>query len=382
MMKKDKKRKFYPTAAVLLGFVGVMTAVDVFTPVKAFSEMENRDLRTESRLSVSRLISGDFQKDYETMVSDQFAGRDGWITAKSVSESALQKTENNGVLYGKNGAFFGKFTSYDETQLERNLYFLENFANDGHPLTFAIVPSAYEYAEDQLPLGAGQVDQRPVIAGVKETLSDNENITWFDADAVLTAQQSEDLFYRTDHHWKGETAYLVYAALCEQMGLTPASADELVLREVEGFYGSYYSKCKKAGTEPDTLSFYDQPFKIHTEVLNVNMEMEEKDNWYNEEQLSARDKYGALLWGNYGLTVLAKEEVPEDPKRLLLIKDSFSNCLAPLFLSNFDEVYIVDLRSYPSGLNELCDEKDFDETLVLYNFENLESDTNFYRMTY
>ena len=382
MMKKDKKRKFYPTAAVLLGFVGVMTAVDIFTPVKAFSEMENRDLRTESRLSISRLISGDFQKDYETMVSDQFAGRDGWITAKSVSESALQKTENNGVLYGKNGTFFGKFTSYDETQLERNLYFLENFANDGHPLTFAIVPSAYEYAEDQLPLGAGQVDQRPVIAGVKETLSDNENITWFDADAVLAAQQSEDLFYRTDHHWKGETAYLVYAALCEQMGLTPASADDLVLREVEGFYGSYYSKCKKADTEPDTLSFYDQPFKIHTEVLNVNMEMEEKDNWYNEEQLSARDKYGALLWGNYGLTVLSKEEVPEDPKRLLLIKDSFSNCLAPLFLSNFDEMYIVDLRSYPSGLNELCDEKDFDETLVLYNFENLESDTNFYRMTY
>lgn len=60
MMKKDKKRKFYPTAAVLLGFVGVMTAVDIFTPVKAFSEMENRDLRTESRLSVSRLISGRF----------------------------------------------------------------------------------------------------------------------------------------------------------------------------------------------------------------------------------------------------------------------------------------------------------------------------------
>ena len=181
-----------------------MTAVDVFHAGQGpFPKWRTATSAPESRLSVSRLISGDFQKDYETMVSDQFAGRDGWITAKSVSESALQKTENNGVLYGKNGAFFGKFTSYNETQLERNLYFLENFANDGHPLTFAIVPSAYEYAEDQLPLGAGQVDQRPVIAGVKETLSDNENITWFDADAVLAAQQSEDLFYRTDHHWKG-----------------------------------------------------------------------------------------------------------------------------------------------------------------------------------
>ena len=142
-MKKDKKRRFYPTAAVLMGFVALMTAADVLTPVKAFSEMENRSLAQKSKLSVSRLISGEFQKDYETYVSDQFAGRDGWITAKSVSESALQKTENNGILYGKNGAFFGKFTSYNQEQLERNLYFLDGFAKDGHPLTFAVVPSGY-----------------------------------------------------------------------------------------------------------------------------------------------------------------------------------------------------------------------------------------------
>ena len=371
-----KKRKFYPTAAVLLGFVAVMTVVDIATPTRAFSEMENRSLRTESKISLSRLLSGDFQSDYETMVADQFAGRDGWITAKSISESALQKTENNGVLYGKNGAFFTKFTSYNEEQLERNLYFLEGFA-ETHPLTFGIIPSAYEYAQSELPLGAGQVDERQVIAGIKETLSENENISWFDADSLLTAQNSEDLFYRTDHHWKGTTAYLAYAALCEQMGLEPVPADQLVLREVEGFYGSYYSKCKKAGTVPDTLTFYDQPFPIKTEIDGV-----EKDNWFNEEQLSARDKYGALLWGNSGLTVLSKEELPDNPKRLLMIKDSFSNCLAPIFLSNFDEVYIVDLRSYPVGLNQLCEDKNFDQTLVLYNFENLESDTNFYRMTY
>ena len=381
-MKKDKKRRFYPTAAVLMGFVALMTAADVLTPVKAFSEMENRSLAQKSKLSVSRLISGEFQKDYETYVSDQFAGRDGWITAKSVSESALQKTENNGILYGKNGAFFGKFTSYNQEQLERNLYFLDGFAKDGHPLTFAVVPSGYEYALDQLPAGAGQVDERAVIADIRETLSENPDIHWFDADGLLSAQQSEDLFYRTDHHWKGETAYLVYAALCETWGLEPARSEDLVLREVEGFYGTYYSKCKKAGTKPETLTFYDQPFPIHTEVLNMQMEMEEKENWYDASKFEQRDKYGALLWGNTGLTILSKETLPEEPKRLLLIKDSFSNCLAPLFLSNFDEVYIVDLRSLPYGLNEMCKTLQFDETLVLYNFENLESDTNFYRLTY
>ena len=102
-------------------------------------------------------------------------------------------------------------------------------------------------------------------------------------------------------------------------------------------------------------------------------------------QLDKRDKYGAFLYGNGGLTILSQveretKEVKSDYSRLLLIKDSFSNALAPLFLSNFDEVYIVDLRSYPMGMTQLCEETGFDEIVVLYNFENLESDTNFYRI--
>jgi hypothetical protein len=45
-------------------------------------------------------------------------------------------------------------------------------------------------------------------------------------------------------------------------------------------------------------------------------------------------------------------------------------------------VYVVDLRSYPTGIHALAEEKNFDEILVLYNFENLQSDTNFYRLRY
>jgi hypothetical protein len=368
-----KKRKFYPTAALLFGFIAVMTAVDLASPVRSFSELENRSLKTSAKFSFEKLWSGEFQSRYEDVVTDQFAGRDGWITLKSLTESALLKTENNGVLYGKNGALFGKLTGYDREQLEKNIGFVEEFAEEVGGVTFGIIPSGYTYSPDQLPLGAGQVDQREVLSG----LTYGEAMQLLDADGILRAMDSESLYYNTDHHWRGTTVYAFYRAFCEQMGYTAFNGEQLTLREIDGFYGTYYSKCKKAGTEPDTLTYYDLPFAVKTTV-----DGEEKDGWYDASAFDKRDKYAAFLYGNGGLTVLSRETVPENPKRLLLIKDSYSNALAPLFLSAFDEVYVVDLRSYPTGIHALAEEKNFDEILVLYNFENLQSDTNFYRLRY
>ena len=77
-----KKRKFYPTAALLFTFIAAVTVSDLASPVRTFSEMENRELKTSSRLTLSRVISGDFQKRYEEVLADQFVGRDGWITLK------------------------------------------------------------------------------------------------------------------------------------------------------------------------------------------------------------------------------------------------------------------------------------------------------------
>ena len=134
-----KKRKFYPTAALLFTFIAAVTVSDLVNPVCTFSEMENRELKTSSRLTLSRVVSGDFQKRYEEVLADQFVGRDGWITLKSETESALLKTENNGVLYGKNGALFGKLISCNEEQLEKNAGFIRTFAESHENVTFGVI---------------------------------------------------------------------------------------------------------------------------------------------------------------------------------------------------------------------------------------------------
>ncbi len=54
--------------------------------------------------------------------------------------------------------------------------------------------------------------------------------------------------------------------------------------------------------------------------------------------------------------------------------------LARFLTANYDEVWVVDLRSLPTGMTALMEETAFDDILILYNFENLAADTNFYRI--
>lgn len=365
-----RERKAYPALWMFAGFIAVLTAVDLILPARNFSELENRYLKQAPKFSLSGLFDGDYMQDFESYVNDQFAGRDTWITIKSRAEEVLLKTENNGIVYGKDGRLFEKYTSYNAGQLAKNLGFLGEFAAGQENVTFSVVPSGYMLMEDQLPAGLTMVDQLPVLNGMAAAVPSAD---WIDTYAVLDESGDGDLFYRTDHHWRAKGAYLFYKAFCESKGLVPVDEASLPVREVEGFYGTYFSKCKKAGTEPDVLAFYDIP------VESVTVDGEEKDGWYDEAALGTRDKYGALMYGNGGLTILKNGD---GDRKLLLVKDSYSNALAPLFLENYGQVYMVDLRSFPVGMQELCETENFTDIIVLYSFSNICSDTNFYRLNY
>lgn len=365
-----KERKTYPLLWMFAGFILVLTVLDFILPARTFSELENRYLKQSPKFSLSALFEGDYTLDYEEFVNDQFAGRDIWITVKSRAEEVLLKTENNGIVYGKDDRLFEKYTSYNKTQLAKNLGFLEQFAAAQGNVTFSVVPSGYMLTKDALPVGLELVDQLPVLEQMKSAVP---SASWIDTYDVLAQSGEKDLFYRTDHHWRAKGAYLFYEAFCEQNGLEPVSESTLPVREIPGFYGTYFSKCKKAGIEPDVLAFYDIP------VESVVIDGVEKDGWYDEAGFDSRDKYGALMYGNGGLTVLKNGE---GDRKLLLVKDSYSNALAPLFTENYDEVYMVDLRSFPKGMQELCETEDFADIIVLYSFSNICSDTNFYRLNY
>ena len=53
-----------------------MTGITLISPKREFSQRENRSLAQRPEASVRRCFSGEFEKDYETYLTDQFPWRD------------------------------------------------------------------------------------------------------------------------------------------------------------------------------------------------------------------------------------------------------------------------------------------------------------------
>ena len=167
----------------------------------------------------------------------------------------------------------------------------------------------------------------------------------------------------------------------EDWGLQAVSWEDLqpYRQKAEGFYGTFYSKSKLFSAQPDTIDWFDIP------VSSVTIDGKEADGLYDRAKFQTRDKYAAFLQGNNGVTVIRSENnlnrQEGKTSRLLLIKDSYSNSLAPFFTYSFDEVVVVDPRSI-RGMKELLASETFDRVLVLYNFMNYTSDNNIARLRY
>ena len=376
-MSKLKTFLRYPAVWLFGLFLAGFTAADLLKPTAAFSDFENRYLKQLPKPTVQTIFDGSFAQNYETYLNDQFILRNNWISLKSHAESALLKVENNGIVYGSGGQMFEKYPSYSAAQLEKNLGFLSTFleANPGAMLT--IIPSAYEIYPEKLPIGLKQVNQKEIIDDIYQMYSNK--VETLDLYPVLTAGKDGEIYYRTDHHWTTDGAYLAYLAYCAAKDLTPVDLSDLGAHLIPDFYGTYFNKCKNTTISSDTLVWYDIPME------SVTVDGEEKANYLDELALASRDKYGAFLWGNHGVTILKGREnlnPSSETTRLLLIKDSYANCFAPFLTYNYDEVWIVDLRSFPKGMTDLVKENDFTDILFLYNFMNFASDTNFYRLNY
>ncbi len=370
-----KKILQYPLLLVFCLFILTLSLANILKPDRSFSELENRYLEKRPSFSIKSFLNSTFSSKYESYLNDQFIFRDGWITLKSVSESALGKTENNGIIYSKDSYLFEKLLTSEETQLQKNLnalqIFLQNYPGDA---TVGIVPSSYEILRNKLPAGLENVDQAEAINRIYQTVG-NGTVTTLPLLEALQNHKEEYIYYRTDHHWTTLGAYYGYEAYCLEKGLEPALLN-FPAKEVEDFYGTYFSKAKLHSAQSDTITYYEIP------IAEMTADLEEKEGLYQVEQFSKRDKYAAFLYGNHGLTVIRSEhfDKTEHPKRLLVIKDSFANCLVPFLTQNYDEITVIDLRHFSIKISSFLDGQEFDDTLILYNYLNFSNDTNLYKL--
>ncbi len=366
--------KRFPIVPLFFLFLFGFSLLDMLWPKREFSELENRKLAQEPAFSLAGIAAKDnpWMEKYAEYVKDQFAFRDRWIDLKSRAEAVLLKTENNGVWLGKDHYLFAKYLSIG-SRFEMNLGAVERMA-ERHPgkVSVMIVPSASLILSEKLPWQTPAADEDAALDTILQRCS-GKAANVYDLREALRAHKEEYIFYRTDHHWTSDGAYLAYEQFAQAHPenfplFDRAAANE---KQVLDFYGTNYSKARNYNVVPDVITYYDLPNVLTVYTAEADgTERAEPGPLYNYSDFETRDKYKAFLRGNNGYSVLEGNGTGS----ILVIKDSYANAFLPYLTADYATIGIVDYRYLNERVDSLIERGGYDEILVLYSFQGFMND--------
>ena len=194
--------------------------------------------------------------------------------------------------------------------------------------------------------------EKDILAGM------GQNVKTIPLHDVMMSHRTEDIYFRTDHHWTSAGAYYAYKLLCDTLGLTPFDPSAHTVLAADGFYGTHYSKARTWNAEPDTITWYDLQNSLT--VWNVTGPGQPTEGTttglYDLDKLEVYDKYAMFLHGNNGLS-----RVEGDGEgKILVIKDSYANSFVPYLTANYAAIDVVDFRNYNYGLDQLIADNGYD----------------------
>lgn len=362
-------------------FLGGLLAWHLLLPDRDRSDVENRTLSRFPEFSWENLKDGSFTKGVEEYFADQFPLRDQWTGLKARTEQVLGKREFNGV-YLCGDALIAKVEPPKDGLEEKNLSYVSRLAERTElPVYLGLIPSAAEIWRDRLPKGAESWDQAAFIARAAE-LEGVEPIDFLTALRDHAGERTwEGIFYRTDHHWTTLGAYYGHAALMEALGRggevpEPETVRARDLPVSNGFQGTLYSQSGIHWLEPDSIEFWVEESGLT--VTSWRDGTPKEAGLYDYDYLGKKDKYSAFLGGNQPLCVVKN---PEGKGKLLVIRDSYADSLAPFLALRFEEVHLLDPRYYRYSAAKYAEDNGLDAIAVVYSVPNFITDRNLVLLT-
>lgn len=345
--------------------LAVSALIGLLMPDRYYSEREKRTLTQKPKFTVANFISGEFSDELEKYLTDQVPLRDGCVTMKTYMELAIGKRESVGVYICKDKYLMDKFTSYSKKQLVANAAALvdlqEKLAAEGISMNTILVPMAAQVLTDKLPAYAPVAD----YAAILQVLTD-AGVDTTDVLSALVAHSSENIYYRTDHHWTSLGAYYAY---CAWRGIEP-NVDEWTQEVLcDDFYGTTWNKVPLPTVPAEEITAW---YKHINRSVSYNNGQYETDSIYERKYLSGSDQYAVFLNSNQAQTVI---EGSGKSGKLLLIKDSYGNTFSQFPVEDYAEVHVLDLRFFKGDVTEYAKENGITDTLVLYGTQSFVKDT-------
>jgi hypothetical protein len=292
--------------------------------------------------------------------------------------------EYNGVVQLADGYLASYVSKQDTSQHYEALAELNDFCqNEG--IDFLYVQAPYKISEyDDIDV-SGTADFSNQNADELLAQLEDAGINYYDIRETIHENNlhNHDLFYRTDHHWTTTTGLWAaknILAYCNEnygwdadLSLLDADQFDYVTYE-DWFLGSQGKKVTLARCQPDDFTLlypkYDTNFHYYIPTEGVDTmgnysvvydmsEIEECD-YYN------KNPYGGCNYADQPL-IQIENQLTADEHKILIISDSFSDCMISCLALAEKTVDSIDLRYFDGSLKAYIEESQPDIVMVMYN---------------
>ena len=332
----NDKIKSIITTIVFSVFMLSVSALCIAVPKQTHSTSERRELALFPETTKESVLSGEFSKGFESYTTDHFPARDTFRSLKSfIAYNILKKADNNGLFEA-----CGHISKIDSVQNDEMLDHAAsrfNFVSykylKGNKIYFSVVPDKnFVLAKEN---GYPSLDYEKFIKDINSRLDFN----YIDITDLL----SEDDYYTTDTHWRQEKILDIADRLANSMGTTLShNYTENTLKKP--FYGVYTGQYAGRVT-PDEIK-YLRSVVIDRAIVSYEDGMSQGESFggvYDMQKAMGDDPYEMFLSGTMPLVTIKNPDA-ELKKELILFRDSYGSSIAPLFLSGYSKITVIDIR--------------------------------------
>ena len=357
------------TAAVTLAFITFFGAATAFGNKSEVSETENRELAKLSRITAEKLYNGDTAKELGTYMTDHFAGRSKWLSAKTAMQTELSESIVNGVYVGMERLLDVEASHRAPISVNADIFsrYAENY--DG-TVYFAAIPASSGVYGDTLP---AYIDNRSDSQQISEFYDFlDSDIRKIDAYNILKMLKDNYIYYRNDTKWTSYGAYCVYKTVVKKLGFQPISYDKYAIEHVtDEFRGNLYNRTLSKKPEADIIDIYEYPegAEVITCVCTRSDGSKFEGSLYDRSRLDSGDMYSIYL--GESVPCMKIYTSANTDKKLLVIKDSYADCFIPFLVQHYSEIAVISPEDMKGCISDHININDYGQTLFLFGIENL-----------
>lgn len=371
-LQRNRRLQGQLLSYVLIGGIVLFMVLGMLAKDREFSDTENRALAQKPAITKQSLLDGSYLKGLGTYLSDQFPGRDKWMSVDLGLKKALGQQESSGVYLCADDYLMQVPDAPNETQLKRNLDAINDFAARHSDLNvvMTVAPNAVTVLADKLPENAPVRDQRADLAGIRDAL---QGVQFIDVTDALLQHKSDYLYYRTDHHWTSQAAMHAFGEIAPALKITPPEPDTYQVYTVsETFEGTLSSRSGSHGAK-DTVQLYIPETGIDY-CVNYPDSPQAASSMYYRQALDVKDHYTVFFGGNYSRVDITT--TADTGRSLLVFKDSYANCMMQFLYPYFDHITMIDPRYYYDNLEGVIRSEAITDVLYLYNADTFLGDSS------